>query len=187
MINLLPLDAKKQLARERFGRLLFVYGLAMLAIFFSGSSLMFLAFVSLNLQKGELSRELEAARKSPTLARVEEVEASIKKTNERLRVFSRSLDRENRISQILIETLKHRQSTVSLEELTFNGPSEFRLKGVAGTRDDLLAFTKLLSGSDLIAEVNSPISNLLKDRNVGFSLSFTVLPDIISETVTNRP
>ena len=186
MINLLPVEAKKQLAHDRFSRLLFVCGLIMLAIFFSGAALMFLAFVSLNLQKGELLRELEAARKSPTLQRVEEVEASIRKTNERLRIFSRSLGRENRISHILEAVIGYRQSTVSLEELTFSGPSEFRLKGVAGTRDDLLVFTRLLNSSDLIAKVNSPISNLLKDRNVEFSLTFTVLPDIINEAVSNR-
>ena len=148
---------------------------------------MFLTLISLNLQKGELLRELEAARKSPILERVEEVEVSIKKTNERLRIFSRSLDRENRISHILEVALGYRQSTVSLAELTFNGPNEFRLKGFAGTRDDLLVFIGLLSGSDLIAEVNSPISNLLKDRNIEFSLTFTVLPNITNEAILNQP
>ena len=187
MINLLSEVAKKNLTRERFSRLLIITGAGLLAILVSGALLITLTLASLNLQKNEFSRELEAAKKSPTLERVEEVEANIAKTNEKSRIFAQSLSRENRISPVLIEAISTLAPSVKISELTYNGPTEFRLKGLVGARDDLLKFIEFLDRSEQINEVNSPISNLLKDRNIEFSISFTAASGIINENPETAP
>ena len=187
MINLLPEQAKKKLVRDRLSRLLLIFGIILLGMFISGSALALLTLISINLQRSELLRELEAAKKSTILERVEEVEVSIRKANERLKVFSKNLSRENRVSSVLKAVLGHRRSSIFIEELAYNGPTEFRLHGIAGTRDDLLVFTKHLNDDDLIGEVDSPISNLLKNRDIEFSLSFEVLPETINEAFANKP
>ncbi len=187
MINLLSEAAKNNLAHERFSRLLVIIGVGLLAILVSGALLITLALASLNLQKSEFSRELEAAKKSPTLGRVEEVEANIAKTNEKSKIFAQSLSRENRISSVLVEAISTLAPSIKISELTYNGPVEFRLKGLVGTRDDLLKFIEFLDKSEQIDEVNSPISNLLKDRNIEFSISFTAAPGIIDESPKTTP
>ena len=50
-----------------------------------------------------------------------------------------------------------------------NGNQKITVQGVAGTRDDLTAFTQALEGDSRIASVNLPISDLAADSNVQFS------------------
>lgn len=187
MINLLSETAKKNLTRERFSRLLVITGTGLFIILISSALLIMPTLASLNLQKNEFSRELEAAKKSPTLGRVEEVEVNIAKTNEKSRIFAQGVSRENRISPVLIEAISTLAPSIKISELAYSGPVEFRLRGLVGDRDDLLKFIEFLDKSEQIDEVNSPISNLLKDRNIEFSISFTAASGIINENPETAP
>lgn len=181
MINLLPAEARRELARERFGRLLMVVAVALLGLSISGAGLLFLTFVSLGPRQNELARELEVAKKSPALLRVEEVEGGIGKLNGMLRAFSRDLKRENKISHILEKVISARTSSVTINEINYTSPAEFNLSGRAGARNDLIKFIERIETSDFVDKVNSPISNLLEDRDIDFTLSFTVHSESLSE------
>lgn len=187
MINLLPAEARKGLARERFGRFLFVAGIALFCLSVSGAGLFGLTFFSLNLQKNEFVRELEAAQKNPTLPRVKAVEASISQLNERLRFFSRSLKRENTVTRVLKEVIFVRTPSVVINEISFRGSAEFNVAGNAGTRNDLLEFIRRIEANDVVDEITSPISNLIKDRDIDFTLSYTVRQEVLSEGFLNTP
>jgi len=187
MINLLPEQAKLQLARDRFSRALLTAGAMLFMVTASAALMMLLTYVSLGLQKSELLRELAIAKKSPTLARVETVEEKIILTNDVVKIFLKGLERENRISHILDEALKNRPPAVGINEFTYNSPNEFRLRGSAQSRNDLLLFVERLSKSKVISGVNSPISNLLKDRDIEFELSFASVDEETREKNPSAP
>lgn len=187
MINLLPAEARIGLARERFGRFLFVAGIVLFCMSVSGAGLLGLTLVSLNLQKNEFARELETVKENPTLLRVEEVEAGIGRLNERLRVFARSLKRENAVTHVLEEVIFARTPSVVINEIGFRGPAEFNAAGNAGTRNDLLGFIRRIEANDLVDDITSPISNLLKDRDIDFILSYTVREKVLNEEFLNTP
>ena len=58
------------------------------------------------------------------------------------------------------------------------------LSGVADTRTDLLSFVELLEKEELFSNVDLPISNLAKEREISFSLSFLITSVLGSASVT---
>ena len=45
------------------------------------------------------------------------------------------------------------------------------VSGMAGTREDLVAFVKKMEDSKYFSDVVSPISNLTKDKNINFVIT----------------
>ncbi len=59
---------------------------------------------------------------------------------------------------------------ISYERASKTNPERVTLKGRAQTRSELLRFQKNLESSGLFKKVHSPISNLLQEVDLGFSL-----------------
>ncbi len=72
--------------------------------------------------------------------------------------FAKLVPKGSRIDELIIDT---------------NG-STFLLRGFSTTRSELLEFEKNLEKSDLVEELNAPLSNLLSPRDIEFNFSGTV-------------
>jgi len=48
------------------------------------------------------------------------------------------------------------------------------LRGNATTRNDLLQFISAIRNHPSFREIESPVENILKERNISFTLSFTI-------------
>lgn len=75
-------------------------------------------------------------------------------------------------SQVLASITQIIPSGNLVSELAINSPEQtFSLSGFSQTRGDLLNLEKNLKASDLIVELNSPVSNLLKPKDIQFTFS----------------
>lgn len=86
-------------------------------------------------------------------------------------------DQSLNFSEILDLVLHKMQTGILLRDIAFSKVtgkekiSTVMLRGVALTRANLVSFTEALRGESLFSSVDSPVSNLLKEQNLDFSLT----------------
>ncbi|MDP3784870.1 MAG: hypothetical protein Q8R12_02235 [bacterium] len=175
MLNLLPPEEKIMVGRERLRRFIVVFGVVGGAVLFLGVILMFPSYVALMFRRLDLTRELNLSRKAPLLSEVDQIEKSIKNFNQKLLLYEKGAKNLNPISKIEEQILKLRPSAISIRTLLYENasktnPERISIKGRAQTRSELLRFQKNLESSGLFKTVHSPISNLLQEADLEFSL-----------------
>lgn len=112
--------------------------------------------------------------------RAEAVEAAdwLSRTNRALRLLTPSLDTD-RPSEFIDNVIAERGEGILLTNFAWKKDGESTLlsvEGVAATRQDLIAFEDRIKSSGLFADVALPISDLARDREIDFTIRFTLLP-----------
>lgn len=170
MINLLPPAAKKAWVLERRMRALTTF--CFLAAFVS------LLMLVASLPTGELlNRHGESLAADEGLAkevqsRAKEVETDLENTRLLIEHLSRPIEQKQYSSLItLMDDLAGEDA--SLTHFNFDSKKEMELNGIAATRASLSAFRVRLEGQESIKAVELPLSNLVKDTEVPFSITVT--------------
>ncbi len=174
--NLLPLKQKKDLRLEEIRRLLHfftaaLFGVLVLAIFFLVPS-----FVELLFEKRELTRltllELEANRR----LKIEDILGEIKNLQTSIETV-RSRILKPAIATETLELLnRHAARGLTLISVSVKKDGNFFLTGIAPTRSLLLDFEKSLRDSGRFQEISSPLSNIVKETNINFTLQGKLKP-----------
>lgn len=116
-----------------------------------------------NDKDGEMSREKQ-----------KEFEGIIKETNTILDTLGRT-DAEFHVSEDIIEKIVgFKTPSITVSGIFFDAVSEgsmLSIKGIATNRQSLVSFTDMLKKDPAFASVDLPISNLVKDRDISFSIS----------------
>lgn len=177
MFNLLPNNLKEKVRSEYHLRLFVVVFVSILLL--QISFLIFLSptwFVSLNKEK-EIVLQSEKASTSLTDSKVGTINSQIKSINKKLEIINSTLEYPKAVP-VIDDILSRKTNSIKIEEflyVTSDGKSaKITLKGMSDTRDSLVGFVKDLEESDILSEVDLPISNLTKDKNIDFSLSIKV-------------
>lgn len=174
--NLLPLQEKKSIEREKTRRAVRYFAYLLSLIFWLGSILLLPAFLPAFFEEKEFLRSLFIEKNASEELRVED-----------------SLDRARRIKTIL-SSLRARAATPRSISSFFEGIrreagesimiSTFSVKkdgavfiaGSARTRRDLLDFEQRLRDSGRFLEISSPLSNLIREADVNFSIQGKLKP-----------
>lgn len=174
MINLIPPAAKKIMVREYWTRVLTVWvmlgGTACLIV----TLLLLPTYLLLSIKTSVIKEQAAAATQKVASYDVSATE----------------LQTANRQAQILLKdttTLSYSGLVAEFETIAGEGVSinDFRflqsstlgtisLSGVATTREDLANFRDRLESDVRFAKVDLPISNLIKDRDLLFSMSLII-------------
>lgn len=174
MFNLLPEEQKKSVHREYRLRLV------TLAIFFLGlgGAIVFVilapSFFVVDLKNSSLvDQQTKLEKENPELLNIKELESEIAQQKNKLKIISF----ENEISpSVMIEKiLFDLVSGVTINSISLERKEDhvrISLRGHASKRDFLLAFSKKIEGENMFSEINLPVSDLAKDRDIDFSLSF---------------
>lgn len=168
MINLLPYEDQKEIESERVRRFLATGLLAVSMILVAGVVLMLPAYFSLALARREAIVQEALSLKGAPLERIRAVDREIKNLNQRLALLERTL-KNAPPTEILKKIIEQKPQGISLEAFIIR-ENKITLTGRAAGRDNLIAFIKILEKLDAVAKVDSPVSNLLKKTDAGFSL-----------------
>lgn len=183
MINLLPEQAKERLAEERFSRFLIVFGVLFSVIVSIGVFLLWIPWITVELQEREFEKQLAAAEQSPLLSRVAQIEKSLSSLNSTVEAYERNRGDILLVSRIIDAVLSHAGSGISLLSFSYSVSSgadrvsQFQIDGIARDRKTLISFSDTLDGDAMIENVQSPISNFLEETNIEFTLTFGVSPE----------
>ena len=73
---------------------------------------------------------------------------------------------------LITEVLRVTPAPIRLQEVVVQAsPGELRIAGFSATRQALLTFIQSLEGNPRIASVSSPLSNLVRETNITFTLT----------------
>ena len=178
-INLLPEDYQIDLRAERLKRLIVVAGAAVFLIAVANTILLSPVWVLFVVQEREMSRQLESLEKSPAFLRLKNLEDEIGSLNYEINSFNDLEKKRIEIAPAISSILDSRPAGVRVSAVIFSAadprrsqPPQLSVRGTAPHRDLLFDFASANRDNNFFSKIHSPISNLLKETNVEYSLVF---------------
>lgn len=179
MSNNLTEEYKKKIHREYIFRYLVVLFTQLFIISVIGVLLLAPAFISARVSKSTAQSQLDDIVIDDTF---EAEELKLQETTKILTVFS--LDKEiGTIEMITEKIVGSLNSGVTLTTFSFTENIEIdegrkkqkytvSISGTARSRNDLIAYKNALEKEDTFEDIDLPVSNLAKDTDVPFNISF---------------
>ncbi len=178
MINLLPQKNKKQTQKAFMRRSIVVFGLAIIILIFTQIILSFSLFFIVDSYIKNSASQIIITKEMAQKEGLEESESKIKNINELLLSFQINENQMTPITDDLFEIIDaNKDNSVKLESFLFNIPTNIKIKptvsikGNTDTRENLVSFINILKSKNYFQDVQSPISNLLKEEDIDFSIT----------------
>jgi hypothetical protein len=133
-------------------------------------------FLFVDSYEESLDSQLVLTKQLAEIKNLKELEVKVKDLNNFLTLFSAGEKMANPISDDILEILGVLPSSVKIDSFLFDAGrckdcvSKISLKGYAASRSGLINFTKDLKFGGYFNKVTSPVSNLLAEKDIDFSL-----------------
>ena len=174
-LNLLPPHDKKDLELAKLSRLiasLAVWFLIFLIIF---TLLLVSTYFSLSIFLEEQRKLIEVRQSDPKMQEILEIEEKIKQTNQIVKQVCLKQEEMILWTPILEKMAKLVPSGIYLTNFSYQTTdNQIILNGWANQRENLLDFQESLEEDSFFEEVEAPLSNLIKQKDIDFS--FTLKP-----------
>lgn len=174
MINLLPTKEKKELKLCILERNIIIFGSFLISIILFLIICLVIIYLALFLTQSKIKQS------NILFSQAQELEKQVNVLNKELSGFINQ--RLEHINQIEKEKIYWSQVLEKLAEIipknTYLALLEIdekvKIGGHAKTRDDVLLFQKILEQEEQFTEIDSPLSNFVKQKNVDFHFSFKI-------------
>ena len=171
-LDLLPPEEKLNLARVFRRRAVVGVGGGMAAVFAIFLILLLPTIFMLVAEKSELLRAVRIERDIQKKAGADRQAADAKKVNLLAEKILEYNKKRRKVFPLFEAVIRETPPSVEIERILLSSaPGEIAISGFSGTREDLLKFLNALSKNPNIEKVSSPVTNLVKERNVRFSLT----------------
>ncbi len=179
MINLLPYDEKEKALKERLRRAIVVFSLALASILLIGIILMLPAYFYLFFQKQGVERQLQGAEQEADKSETEALKKEVAGINSKLSILDNAGKSSKPVAGLFSKVLRAMPEGVSVKSISYSAskgqaPGSMALDGKADTRDAFILFKKNIEESGDFSKIESPVSNLLSEKDVDFSLTLTI-------------
>lgn len=127
-------------------------------------------------RRAEAEQALASVKNDIVAAQIEQQAATIKEAN----ALAKSLLAETvAISPVtIIRRLVDRRGPVTIKEIAYSissdAPPLLKLTGKSPTRQEFLVYLEALRADPALAEIDSPVRNLIQEKNLTFMLGVTV-------------
>ncbi len=179
MINLLPLEYKKNQRKALLFRVSFVALIVFSLIVVASSLLLLPLYLSATVQVKAEKDRLDLYKSSQSFSDTEISSRTIAETNQKIAVFSLT-ESEAKFSSVLALLDEIIPTGISITDMTLAVSKEgikktqLELRGNASTRESLVAFVDALKVQEGFESVELPVSGLVKDSNIDFNMSFVI-------------
>lgn len=180
-LNLLPPEEKKSLRLSQAQRWVVFYGSAILSSLLIFIILLAVIWFSLFIQITSLSASLDMAKQSQQGQDLGEQQNLIKDLNAKIQRVSQFEKNRKSYSTVLFALAKMMPAGTRLDRLTLDEDNKMAIFGYATTREAVLNLKNSLEKSAVFTEVESPLSNLIKQTDINFSFTMTVKPDGLTQ------
>lgn len=174
MFNLLPDSLKSEIIKEYKLRL-FIISL-IFVVFIELSFIVFLSpsFVISYYREKDVELRVEALEKSSVTANANSIKPIIKSLNSDLNTIDKTLQYAETIP-IIDAVISEKNNFIQITDISYislsTSTATIVIQGVSLTRDSLVNFKKSLEDSKNFRNIDLPISNLAKDRDIKFSMT----------------
>lgn len=175
MFNLLPKESKKIIIKDYHVRrrsviLTFIIFVQISLIIFLLPILTFSYF-----KEKELTAETKILGDSSAYKDADAVAKVINSTNTNLALFESTLSNPQ-IIPFIDKVISYKTNSLTFTDFIYEYKQDedmtlLTVRGMASTRDSLVSFVRNLEESGVWSEVDLPVSNLARDRNIDFMIS----------------
>lgn len=176
-LNLLPPQQKKNLNYEIDRRMVQFLGFWFSAVIIIFGVLMLPAFFFISFEQSEVEHVKKVEEEAQKAAHTSELEEKIRGTNALLDIILAREYKKKDVASFLGEILSGAPAGVSVT-LIVHEPlkNHVNISGAADTRGALLKFVDFLKKAPEIKNVSSPVSNIIRQQNINFSLEIETEP-----------
>ena len=176
MFNLLPAIQKEKIRTEY--KLHLVTVILILVIFLEISFLILLlpSWVISYFKEKELLLNEDAANHSSIYKKAEETQAVIVQTNAKLKILNTAMEYP-KLGHLVNSVISNKTSDIYINQFSYTSAGQIAsmsITGISNTRESLVLFIKNLQSSGSFKEVNLPVSNFAKDKNIDFSINLNI-------------
>lgn len=173
--NLLPLEEKKLIQREATRRIVQFLGAAVILAFGIGIILLMPSYIPLAFEKKELELEFLFEEEASNKLNITETLARIRKTRSNIETIRTSSLAPVKASDVLNQFFDG-MNGVELRAVTLQREGGIVISGYAYTRNNLLDFEKKLRDSGRFQQIVSPLSNIVRDADILFTIQGALKP-----------
>ena len=171
-LNLLPPAEKRNLAIIWRTRVLVLVTGGVVAVVLVGVLLLLPTYFLIGFQTAETVRAADLERQTQMQSGIETQITHIRSANRIAEAVKQYQGQQRAVFPIFEAMIRSAGESVRIEAIKFRREDwECTVQGFAPTRQDLLAFTSALEKNEAIAEVSSPVSNLIRETAINFSLT----------------
>ena len=182
MINLIPIEERKEIKKDFYYRLLIIFlGMLIFVVTISFVAILPTYFISLE-KKISMSQKLEK-QKNEVMPEIDQKSlVAIKELDTRLALLEKSRNNKYLFSEKVInELLGDKVSGIKIKSISYESDfiigGRISMTGLAKDREQLLLFRRTLENNPSFKDVDLPISNFVKGRDIQFSLSLVSIPN----------
>lgn len=185
-MNLLPEENKILFKKYYLRRLFVIFGILIFSIVVAGSIILIPMYLFVSSYKSDLSSKLATYLKKDTELADNTAAPEIKKLNNQL-VFLAGAENNKKLNTIFKNILDKKNSGVKITSFSYEKGKTSKIKdkisteedkiflyGKAQKREDLLLFESQLKKERGDQKVISPISNLIDEKDLDFSLTLYI-------------
>lgn len=174
MINLLPLEQKREIEKAHRFRLATVYVFFLALTLLIGVVSLLPAYFITDIKEKAALEEVSILENSTESTEREQINAELLQAKELLSALTGEESRTP-FYNVVEEIASYTGDSIELTNMSYvrafgEAESTVSIGGRALTRDDLLAFTSALKEDELFNEVVLPVSSLAKDQDIEFNI-----------------
>lgn len=172
MFNMLPQSEKQMIKREYLRRYVAVTLFFMFGLITFASITLVPSYIMSNVKEKILSGQIDAAKN--TLSATEESQATkdIRNITEEIRVLAPGAMGVNN-HDVFLSIVTNKNVGIKITSMALvrgNAETAVTVSGIASDRQTLLSFEKKLNENTLFSNVDLPISNLTKNKDISFTV-----------------
>lgn len=175
-LNLLPPEDKKRIGYQRLVRFFTYINAGIVILLVIGNTLLLPTYFFLFFQNRGTQELLAAQQQTTQTEQAREIEKRIQQTNATLnRLQTTHTFGEDSLMSSITDIITEAPSGITLAFLSFEKEtSRVLLRGHALTRNDLLEFISAIREHPSFYDIESPVENILRDKNISFAFSFSI-------------
>jgi len=173
MMNFLPEEDKIKIKKEYLRRLFMIWGIFFFLAVSAGIVLLLPAFLFLRGQEDGLERQLIVFGERISRSGVKDIVPLAEDLNGKISVLASGQGAVKKESDVVKNILEGKTKGIKINNLSFNGKI-FSIKGISENRTDLLVFVASLKNNKGFKQVESPVSNLVKEKNIEFTINISL-------------
>lgn len=176
--NLLPRDEKSSIRSEENFRLVLILVVGFFLAFLVGSLLLLPSYLPFVFARKEFLRQLTVEEELTKQRNVSKIAADANNLKNRLGFLKSYLIKPARGSTLLRDFLGASAGGITISTLSVKKDGFVLIRGEARTRSDLLRLESLLRDSGKFDTISSPLSNIIREINVNFSIEGSLKPHV---------
>lgn len=178
-LNLLPPQEKEVLALERIQRWIVLYGSAIFGILLIFVSLLTIIWIFITIQLKSVTSNLDSIQSSFKGQDLITQQTAVASLNSYLEKIDAIQKNQKNYSNLIIFLAGIIPAGVRLDTLSLNEQNEVSLNGFAQRRELVVSLKDALEKSELFSNIESPLSNLVKETDINFYFKFKLQPNAL--------